>query len=80
MIIGLLGVLVAQMTEITLPGILHFLQSEWRRFESLRNEWQIEKSDLQSQIILLNGEKSHLEIKVADLESRIKMLEFAIKR
>ena len=68
------------MTQLTLPGILHFLQSEWRRFESLRNEWQIEKSDLQSQIILLNGEKSHLEIKVADLESRIKMLEFAIKR
>ena len=68
------------MAEITLPAILHFLQSEWRRFESLRNEWQIEKSDLQAQIILLTGEKSGLEIKVADLESRNKMLEFAIMK
>ena len=32
--------------EYTLPGVLHFLQAEWRKFERERNEWTIEKAEL----------------------------------
>lgn len=66
------------MAEYSLPGVLHFLQSEWRTFERLKNEWQIEKSDLLAQVIVLNGEKANLEIINADLVKRVKMLEFAL--
>jgi hypothetical protein len=68
------------MSDYSLPGVLHFLQSEWRKFESLKNEWSIEKSDLQAQIVVLNGQKSNLEIRNADLQKRIKMLEYALKK
>jgi Striatin family len=34
-----------QSPEYTLPGVLHFLQQEWRRFERERNEWEIEKAE-----------------------------------
>jgi hypothetical protein len=30
----------------TLPGVLHFLQMEWRKFEKERNEWCIEREEL----------------------------------
>lgn len=33
-------------TEYTLPGVLHYLQVEWRRFERERNEWAIERAEL----------------------------------
>lgn len=32
--------------EYSLPGVLHYLQSEWRRFERERNEWAIERAEL----------------------------------
>ena len=37
--------LAVQSPEYTLPGVLHFLQQEWRRFERERNEWEIEKAE-----------------------------------
>jgi striatin 1/3/4 len=38
--------------EYTLPGVLYFLQDAFRDFEKERNEWQIEKSDLE--VIVFN--------------------------
>jgi striatin 1/3/4 len=35
-----------QSQEYTLPGVLHFLQSEWRRYERDRNEWEIERAEM----------------------------------
>lgn len=32
--------------DYSLPGVLHFLQAEWRRFERERNEWTIERAEL----------------------------------
>ena len=32
--------------EYSLPGILHYLQSEWRRYEKDRNEWEIERAEM----------------------------------
>ncbi len=34
------------MKTYTFPGVLHFLQTEWRRFDRQRNEWDIEKEEL----------------------------------
>jgi len=28
------------------PGVLHYLQMEWRKFEKEKTEWEIEKTDL----------------------------------
>lgn len=33
--------------EYTLPGVLYYLQDAFRDFERERNEWQIDKSDLE---------------------------------
>lgn len=35
-----------QQPEYTLAGILHYLQSEWRRYEKDRNEWEIERAEM----------------------------------
>ena len=31
----------------TIPGILHFLQHEWSRYEMERSQWEVEKAELQ---------------------------------
>lgn len=31
----------------SIPGILHFLQHEWSRFEMERSQWEVEKAELQ---------------------------------
>ncbi|RUS18134.1 WD40-repeat-containing domain protein [Endogone sp. FLAS-F59071] len=36
----------AAVNEYNLPGVLHYLQSEWRRFERERNEWEIERAEM----------------------------------
>ena len=32
--------------DVNLSNILHFLQSEWRRYERERNEWEIERAEM----------------------------------
>jgi striatin 1/3/4 len=32
--------------EMNLAGVLHYLQSEWRRWERDRNEWEIERAEM----------------------------------
>ena len=31
----------------TIPGILHFVQHEWARFEMERAHWEVERAELQ---------------------------------
>jgi len=38
----------AAIVEYAFPTVLQFLQSEWRRFERDRNEWDIEKSEMKA--------------------------------
>ena len=33
----------------SMPGILHFLQTEWAKFEMEKAQWEIEKAELQVQ-------------------------------
>jgi len=37
----------AAMPQYSIPGILHFLQHEWSRFEMERSQWEVEKAELQ---------------------------------
>ncbi|CAG8553471.1 17547_t:CDS:10 [Funneliformis caledonium] len=69
-----------QPPEYTLPGVLHFLQSEWRRYERDRNEWEIERAEMKARIALLEGERRGIEKMKTDLMKRVKMLEFALRQ
>ena len=51
----------------TLPGILHFLQHEWSRFELERAQWESEKAELQARIAFLQGERRGQENLKRDL-------------
>lgn len=33
-------------SSLNLATVLHFLQTEWRRYERERNEWEIERSEM----------------------------------
>lgn len=66
--------------EYTLSGVLHFLQSEWRRYERDRNSWSIERAELRARIALLEGERRGVENVKNDLLRRIKMLEYALRQ
>ncbi|KAJ3227837.1 hypothetical protein HDU78_009908 [Chytriomyces hyalinus] len=70
----------ASSNPITLPSVLHFLNTEWRRFERDRNEWAIERESLLSRTAQLVGEKRALETANADLLQRLALLEYALKR
>ena len=67
-------------SEYTLAGILHHLQSEWRRYEKDRNEWEIERAEMRARIALLEGERRGVENLKTDLMRRVKMLEYALRQ
>merc|ERR1719225_1079700 len=66
--------------QYSIPGILHFLQHEWARFEMERSQWEVEKAELQARIAFLQGERKGQENLKNDLVRRIKMLEYALKQ
>ncbi|PWN17923.1 WD40 repeat-like protein [Microstroma glucosiphilum] len=66
--------------EYSLAGILHYLQSEWRRYEKDRNEWEIERAEMRARIALLEGERRAVENLKTDLMRRVKMLEYALRQ
>jgi hypothetical protein len=37
--------------DATLSNVLHFLQTEWRRYERDRNEWEIERAEMRVHFI-----------------------------
>ncbi|KAF8305334.1 WD40 repeat-like protein [Clavulina sp. PMI_390] len=63
----------------TLSSVLHYLQSEWRRYERDRNEWEIERAESRARIALLEGERRSFENVKSDFMRRIKMLEYALR-
>jgi len=38
--------------DFTLSSVLHFLQTEWRRYERDRNEWEIERAEMRVRLFL----------------------------
>ncbi|XP_070577227.1 striatin-3-like isoform X2 [Ptychodera flava] len=67
-------------SKYSMPGILHFLQHEWARFEMERSHWEVERAELQARIAFLQGERKGQENLKQDLVRRIKMLEYALKQ
>ncbi|KAM5539135.1 hypothetical protein V8D89_007358 [Ganoderma adspersum] len=65
--------------DYTLSNVLHFLQTEWRRYERDRNEWEIERAEMRARIALLEGERRSFDNVKLDLMRRIKMLEYALR-
>jgi hypothetical protein len=48
--------------QYSIPGILHFLQHEWSRFEMERGQWEVERSELQVRYhFSLVGQHLHLD-------------------
>ncbi|XP_054653509.1 striatin-3 [Dunckerocampus dactyliophorus] len=66
--------------QYTIPGILHYIQHEWARFEMERAHWEVERTELQARIAFLQGERKGQENLKNDLVRRIKMLEYALKQ
>lgn len=64
---------------ITLPQVLHYLQSTHRNHLSLQNSWEIERAELRARVALLEGEKRSWEQAKTDLARRVRMLEWALK-
>ena len=64
----------------SMPGILHYLQHEWNRYELDRQQWEVEKAELTTKISFLQGERRGQENLKNNLIRRIKMLEFALKQ
>jgi len=64
----------------SIPGILHFIQHEWARFEMERAQWEVERAELQARIAFLQGERKGQENLKRDLIRRIKMLEFSLRQ
>uniref|UniRef100_UPI00398E9604 striatin-3 isoform X3 n=1 Tax=Pristiophorus japonicus TaxID=55135 RepID=UPI00398E9604 len=69
-----------QRPQYTIPGILHYIQHEWARFEMERAHWEVERAELQARIAFLQGERKGQENLKKDLVRRIKMLEYALKQ
>lgn len=65
--------------NITLPQVLHYLQSTHRNHLSLQNSWEIERAELRARVALLEGEKRSWEQAKTDLARRVRMLEWALK-
>lgn len=65
--------------DMSLATVLHYLQSEWRRYERERNEWEIERAEMRARIALLEGERRSFDNLKVDWTRRIKMLEYALK-
>ncbi|PLW46124.1 hypothetical protein PCASD_04184 [Puccinia coronata f. sp. avenae] len=65
--------------SITLPQVLHYLQSTHRTHLSLQNSWEIERAELRARVALLEGEKRSWEQAKTDLARRVRMLEWALK-
>jgi len=42
-----MGTIDAQRPLYTVPGILHYLQHEWTRFDLERQQWDTERAELQ---------------------------------
>lgn len=68
-----------QRPTYSLPGVLHFLQHEWTRFELDRAQWEVERAELQARVAFLQGERKSQESLKVDLVRRIKMLELALR-
>ena len=60
--------------DFNLSNVLHFLQTEWRRYERDRNEWEIERAEMRVRLSSCIGE-SRRSSTLTRLQARIALLE-----
>lgn len=53
--------------QYSIPGILHFIQHEWARFELERSQWEVDKAELQ--VIVFNNMSLQLMLTIIRLTS-----------
>ncbi|XP_045768547.1 striatin-3 [Maniola jurtina] len=70
----------SQSVQYSIPGVLHFIQHEWARFELERSQWEVDRAEFEARIAFLQGERKGQENLKNDLIRRIKMLEYALKQ
>ncbi|CAG9578928.1 unnamed protein product [Danaus chrysippus] len=70
----------SQSVQYSIPGVLHFIQHEWARFEVERSQWEVDRAEFEARIAFLQGERKGQENLKNDLVRRIKMLEYALKQ
>ncbi|KAM0751521.1 WD40 repeat-like protein [Meredithblackwellia eburnea MCA 4105] len=68
-----------QYQPISLSSVLHFLQTEHRRYAKDRNEWEIERAEMRARIALLEGEKRGNEGAMRNQNKLVKALESALR-
>lgn len=61
-------------------GVMRFLQTEWHRHERDRNTWEIERAEMKARVAKLEGENRAAKRLQQGFLTRIKMLEFALKK
>jgi striatin 1/3/4 len=59
--------------------VLNFLDKEFRKFQDKEESWELEKSELKSEISSLKEKNLKYENLQIDLLKRIKMLEFSLR-
>lgn len=64
--------------QYTFPGVLHYLQSQWRIFERERISWDLEKADYLARIRFLESERKAVLVLRNDMMKRIRLLENAL--
>ena len=40
--------------QYTIPGILHFIEHEWQRFQAERSQWDTDRAELQVSYVLVS--------------------------
>lgn len=51
--------------DFTLSSVLHFLQTEWRRYERDRNEWEIERAEMRvRRLVLPSRSQKHADAEI----------------
>jgi hypothetical protein len=62
-----MGTIDVQRPIYTVPGILHFLQHEWTRFEIERQQWETERAELQVKNYFFDKNKNYFSIRHVSL-------------
>ncbi|KAG0674021.1 hypothetical protein C6P43_000866 [Kluyveromyces marxianus] len=59
----------------TLPGVMHYLQTEYTKNERDRINWELERCEMKSRIAKLEGENRDLRTELAKLETKLQSLD-----
>lgn len=60
--------------QYTLPGVMHYLRTEWQQRERARIEWEIERADLRSRLNRLEMENHQLQGQRDSLQRHLDIL------